>query len=275
MARVKNLLSSEWNKAAVDILREELENLDKDQTANFFESVATLMANQVRELISKSVRAYVEFFRRFRKPEYPSPTEIMAREFDPDTELEDNFLVLKLSTNQTNQIVFTDLPHLVSEALEGLVKIIVKQSEHIPRPENTIARSEKLHLWHVPEDDELVTGAKQEIAEILEGNMVVVEKALHVYDEYLFILKERQRVDVFLSDPARFKREDFSQEISRYQNTMVKIRETMPKELRMNMFMIDCSDLNRKLCDECDELIKKLLDRATEFVLTDSSMQII
>jgi len=45
MARVKNLLSSEWNKAAVDILREELENLDKDQTATFFESVATLMAN--------------------------------------------------------------------------------------------------------------------------------------------------------------------------------------------------------------------------------------
>ncbi len=45
MAKVKNLLSSEWNKSAVDILREELENLDKDQTATFFESVATLMAN--------------------------------------------------------------------------------------------------------------------------------------------------------------------------------------------------------------------------------------
>jgi len=30
MAKVKNLLSSDWNKAAVDILREELENLDKD-----------------------------------------------------------------------------------------------------------------------------------------------------------------------------------------------------------------------------------------------------
>lgn len=30
MQKVKNLLSSDWNKAAVDILREELENLDKD-----------------------------------------------------------------------------------------------------------------------------------------------------------------------------------------------------------------------------------------------------
>lgn len=62
------------------------------------------MANQVRELISKSVKAYVEFFRRFRKPndEYPSPKEIMTREFDPDTPLEDNFLILNLSVNNTN-----------------------------------------------------------------------------------------------------------------------------------------------------------------------------
>lgn len=45
MTNVKVLLSSDWNKGAVDILREELENLDKDQTKTFFESVATLMAN--------------------------------------------------------------------------------------------------------------------------------------------------------------------------------------------------------------------------------------
>jgi hypothetical protein len=32
-------------KSAVDILREKFENLDKDQTATFFETVETLMAN--------------------------------------------------------------------------------------------------------------------------------------------------------------------------------------------------------------------------------------
>jgi hypothetical protein len=30
MTRVKGLLSTDWNKGAVEILREELENLDKD-----------------------------------------------------------------------------------------------------------------------------------------------------------------------------------------------------------------------------------------------------
>jgi hypothetical protein len=73
MSKVKGLLSSDWNKGAVDILREELENLDKDQTKTFFESAATLMANQVRELIEQSVKAYVEFIQRYKLPRYPKP----------------------------------------------------------------------------------------------------------------------------------------------------------------------------------------------------------
>ena len=67
MIKVKNLLSSQWNMSAVNILREELEILDKDQMGMFFSSVATLMSNQVRDLITKSVNSYVEFFRRFKK----------------------------------------------------------------------------------------------------------------------------------------------------------------------------------------------------------------
>lgn len=274
MARVKNLLSSEWNKAAVDILREELENLDKDQTATFFESVATLMANQVRNLIQKSVDSYVNFFKRFKKATYPTPKEIMGREFDPDTDFEDNFVILKLVVNNTNQIVFQDMPGTVSDSLEGLVNTIVRQSEHIPRPENTIARSEKLHLWHVPEDDELVNNARMEISQILEKNMEVVEKALHVYDDYLFVLKEKTKVEAFLSDTSKFKREDFATEIARYENTQKKIKDTMPKELRMNMFMIDCSDLNKRLCDECDILVEMILRKCQDFVFTETAMSI-
>jgi hypothetical protein len=82
--------------------------------------------------------------------------------------------------------------------------------------------------------------------------MVVVEKALHVYDDYLFILKERSRVDAFLSDSKTYQRETFAAEIAKYQSTWHKIADTMPKELRMNMFMIDCSELNKRLCSECE-----------------------
>jgi hypothetical protein len=49
----------------------------------------------------------------------------------------------------------------VQQELEGIVDAIVKRSQNLPRPENTIARSDKMHLWDVKIDDELVTKAKE------------------------------------------------------------------------------------------------------------------
>ena len=49
----------------------------------------------------------------------------------------------------------------------------------------------------------------------------------------------------------------------------------MPFEIRMNMFLIDCADLNNKLCSECEDLIDKILSRIAEYVFTESSASII
>ena len=59
------------------------------------------MSNQVRELTTKSIENYVEFFRRFKKVngKYPLPEEIIKREYDPDEEFELTFLTLKLKVD--------------------------------------------------------------------------------------------------------------------------------------------------------------------------------
>lgn len=96
MSEVKTKLSASWNKEVVDILRKELETMDADQTKKFFESVGTLMANQVCELITKSVHAYVDFFKQFEKKVYALPKDIVKRDYDVESEFEKSFLVLKL-----------------------------------------------------------------------------------------------------------------------------------------------------------------------------------
>jgi len=168
MNKVKGLLSSDWNKSAVDILREELENLDKDQTKTFFESVSTLMANQVRELVEQSVNAYVDFIQGFKADSYPLPSEITTREYDPDAAFEDNFISLSLviptGAGATGGIAFSERLEDVQAELEGIIDSIVKQSSNLPRPENTIARSDKNHLWDVQSDDEIVVKAKAQIS---------------------------------------------------------------------------------------------------------------
>lgn len=70
-----------------------------------------------------------------------------------------------------------------------------------------------------------------------------------------------------------FNREEFQAEIDKYQETIAQIRgerpevtQGMPYEIRMNMFLIKCSDINNALCDDCEELMKMILDKVGEHV---------
>jgi len=56
-------------------------------------------------------------------------------------------------------------------------------------------------------------------------------------------LKEKDRIAEFLKQEP-FSREAFQAEIDMYKATINRIRETMPFEIRMNMFLIICSDIN-------------------------------
>jgi len=88
-----------------------------------------------------------------------------------------------------------------------MIDSIVKQSDYLPRPENTIARK-KSHLWNVPIEDKIVQNAKRKISETINDNLKVLKHALNVYNDYLFILTEQERVEESLKQD-HFDRNQF------------------------------------------------------------------
>jgi len=92
-----------------------------------------------------------------------------------------------------------------------------------------------------------------------------VKLAVNVYDDYLFILHEKERIDAFLQKEP-FEREAFQAELNKYQETILRIREEMPFEIRMNMFLIKCGDINTALCEECESLMDTILTRVGDHV---------
>lgn len=67
-----------------------------------------------------------------------------------------------------------------------------------------------MHLWPVEKDDEIVQIATSKISETIKENLEVVKLALDVYNDYLFILKEEDRIDVLIkADSKTFEREKF------------------------------------------------------------------
>jgi hypothetical protein len=119
----------------------------------------------------------------------------------------------------------------------------------------------------VQPDDEIVVKAKAQIAQTVRENLEMVKLAVKVYDDYLFILQEKERIDAFLARPHdQFERGAFQAELDKYAATITKIRDEMPFEIRMNMFLIRCGDINSALCDECESLMDTILNRVGDHV---------
>ena len=65
-----------------------------------------------------------------------------------------------------------------------------------------------MHLWDVKIEDELVIKAKEQISQTLKDNLDTVKLAVNIYDDYLFILKEKERIEAFIKEEP-FDREQF------------------------------------------------------------------
>lgn len=155
----------------------------------------------------------------------------------------------------------------------GVVDSIVKKSQNLPRAETTIVKSDKFHLWDVKIDDEIVINAKDKISVTIRDNLETIKLASNIYDEYLFILNEKERIGKFL-ESENLVREEFQAEIDKYQDTIAKIRDEMPYEIRMNMFHIRCSDINNQLVEELDNLITMILTRVETLIYIELAPEI-
>lgn len=60
----------------------------------------------------------------------------------------------------------------------------------------------------MPIEDQLVQNAKRQISETINDNLKVVKLALNVYNDYLFILTEQERVEESLKQD-HFDRNQF------------------------------------------------------------------
>lgn len=98
--------------------------------------------------------------------------------------------MVKLKYDQ-GKIEFSDpLFSLIKSELLRLVEEIQKCSQNFPRPENNIARSEKINLWSLPADDQNFVHMKENIEAILDENLKNVEGCLEIFEKFAYLLKE-------------------------------------------------------------------------------------
>ena len=261
MEVVKNKLSKEWHEQAAGILQREIANVPEEPSElrkSFFDAIATLMSNQARSLVEDSILAYEDFYKKYKKTKYPTAGEVATRKYDIGTPIERSFLLLTLQASaEKGQVEFKEPPHNVQTQLKNVIEDVVKQSHNLPRAENTISPGENMQLWRVSMDDVLVKQALNTVEDIIQENMQEVKRVLELYSKYEYILTEKTRLTKFLGDKAK-TREDYQEQIAKYMKQKDDIINNLPCEVRMNMFLVDCHELNEKLIDDCNDLIAEL-----------------
>lgn len=182
----------------------------------------------------------------------------MKRDYEPDAQYEHTFLTLKLEIgvgrDKEKEIRFEKPLSEVKDKLVEIIDIMVDRINHIPRADTQIANSEKSHLWEILKKDVIVINAKKDISKIIQENLEVTEKALSIYDEYLFLLKENSVIEEFL-EKKQFQREELRIRINQFVQTIKQIKQKCPFEIRCNMFLIKTEELNNKLVEICEDAI--------------------
>ena len=161
--------------------------------------------------------------------------------------------------------------------LQDLVRIvtqIVEKINSIPRPDLGFRKSEYETLWDIEPNDELVQNAMIEIKQILMEHLAVTQNVVNVYDEYEFIIKEKENIQEYLKN-ATLNRDEFLEKINMYQAIIKKIQNEMPFEIRMSMFLVNCEELNNKLISDCESIVNEMLGKIADYVQIDLAPQIV
>lgn len=258
MSEVKEKLVQVWHEQTASIIKKELVNLPNEIRQKFFGAVATLMSKQVRSLVESSIEAYQNFFKKFKKQSYATANEVAARKFDFESPIEKSFLKITIDIDADKGKV--KMKETLDYVLDRLVKVIgdiIIQAHNIPRAESTICPGENKMIWKVLPDDRIDVIITQEISGIIKENFNVALQSLKLFSEYESILTEKIRLAKFIANKAN-TRDDYRELLAKYYKKRQDIITNLPCELRMNMFLVDCREINNKLINECNSHIAQL-----------------
>ena len=232
---------------------------------SFFNTIAARMAANLRQLVNCTLEDFARFFEQysdgndFHTSNPESKYNVMDFTRKP-------VFIQRLHADGP-RIAFDPTNHDIRSMLQRCIKNIVNGAVDIPRIELHLFDSKtKLLIRHVRIDEELVENSTQRILYALTKNTPGPHLYLHEYDQYQNLLtnKSEQETNEFLHQTHTL--DEFEVEIKQ---KIALANEIMLKRIwaPLNLFSLDCRDLN-------DHLIKsaqKLRDKLVQYCIDDNS----
>lgn len=266
---MKRIFSEEFCRKLLTTYEKEIESFEANEyyVKMFCDANAILLSNFMREIIYEALDQYRTFFNRFlTKPIREVKDIIEGERLNPlYYDFEDTFLTVKLQESE-NKAAYSDNPKLIKENLLRILDELVKVSQQIARPENTLRKSDKPFLPEVTFEDkrykETLSYLSPKLEELLQPlknllvDFVPYEKYLHM--NAATFLKGSPTIKAVKEEFVRL--EELTQHV-----------DTMPFFCCARLVEIDFRELKAELESRLESYRDQIIKWAHENILRNSS----
>ncbi|CAF4165187.1 unnamed protein product [Rotaria magnacalcarata] len=273
--QMRQTLISQWLNSCSRIVaenRQHWENMvpmeddaSTELVESFFNTVAARMAAHIRQLVNASLEDFARFFE-----EYSDGNDFKTKN------LESKYHVMDFTRKPIfTQRLYADGPKIafdptnqdIRSMLQRCIKHIVNAAANIQRIESHLFDSKtKLLIRNVRNDEEIVENTTQRVLYALTKNIPGPQLYLHEYDAYQNLLNNKAESETVQFLHQTHALDEFEAELK--QRTELA-NEIMLKRIwaPLNLFNLDCRDLN----DHLIKIVQKLRSKLVQYCIDDNS----
>ncbi|XP_071484907.1 dynein axonemal heavy chain 12-like [Diadema antillarum] len=238
----ERLMHSWWPEVLnVFVDRKRLSDVRQDKLENFYCSVSTLISNQLKDLIVRSIEAWVELF----DPEDTQQLPIFKMEL----------------TYDNDKMEFYPYYSDLEECLLFVVVQLTRTMQSVPTVQSWLSGTNELSSIDVMVAEHVVSLARQKLKEAckrnFEGPQAHLDSYLEKY-EHLCNGEALSKVNKFLEDEHTF--EEYCKYIQEFRSLAKEIMG-LDSIVHFDMIRLDCEDLKRGLAEKSRSYANMLLER--------------
>jgi len=259
------LLESEWVVECVEMIKNQQSSIEaivpQDENGrrlameHFFSAIATVMSNQLRGAVQKALNDFIGLLEVYGNGNTYTGT------YERGLPTVKNAIVIGLEPNQSSASVqfepsFTD----VSAALVNCLAIIVLSVEKIPRVESKLFMDKDIeeYISSTGTGDDCVLEIVKRVEAIVEVNMPGPMSYRSVYKTYQHLLTQEaeNNTDQFLRGEHDLL--EYQRAIEKHKSLTDQVM-TLIVIVPMHLFELNCSKMNKFLCDRSNMLSNMIL----------------
>ncbi|CAF0857841.1 unnamed protein product [Brachionus calyciflorus] len=262
------------NKNSIDLLINQQDKKESfDLMNSFFETISIIISSRMRILIEKTLEDLTNFLILYSNGnDYDNLNETQFRGI-LTTQTSIIPFIIPLKLNKDDSSVYLD-PQIdeITETLRELYDDITNSLNNLPRLENLVLHNFQSKNFNYLEmlkiNEKIVIELKQKVFEIFEANRQGPLNYLKTYDKYKYLISNNsiQETNIFVLRKNQ-SLSDYRKKIDYFKSLIEEI-SLLPQKIPLNIFMLDCAELNEFLLDRANNCINIILDKILNDNLT-------